>query len=104
MSASSSLRNSPFSVSVMLYLAVGIALVVVAVWRGPANGWGGIIWLAGFVGMGVIRAPFAQRTRRNTVVEDRKTAMENSLLGGMFLTMMVLPLIHLAFGIFAFAD
>jgi len=84
--------------------ALCAVLVAMAVWHWRANGWGALVWLAAFVAMAAIRMPFARRTRVNTVVLAQKDATETLLLAGMFLTMMVLPLLHLATGVFAVAD
>src|SRR5690606_36343561 len=61
------------------------------------------VWLAVFLAMCAIRTPHSLRNRANTVVEARKGATEIALLAAMFMTMMVLPLLHLATGVFAFA-
>lgn len=81
-----------------------ITLVVLALVRWQENGWGAAVWLAALAVMTIIRAPHARAARLNTIVTARKDTMEQALLAGMVLTMMVLPLIQLATGLFAFAD
>jgi protein-S-isoprenylcysteine O-methyltransferase Ste14 len=82
----------------------GLALVAGALWRWEVNGWATLVWLVGFIAMGLIRAPYAKAARANAIADDRKTLTERLLLGAMWLTMVVLPLVHLATGVFAFAD
>lgn len=101
-------RSMVFSLPMIVTLTVGIVLLAVVLWRwqvaGSGIGWGAVVWLVSFLGMCVIRTPHAMRGRANPVVESRKDATEKALLAGAFLTMMVLPLAHLATGVFAFAD
>lgn len=85
-------------------LLLGAVLLVLAALRWRDNGWGSLVWLAMFIAMSVIRTPHSLRNRANVVVEARKDRTEIALLAGMFLTMMVLPLLHLATGLFSFAD
>ncbi len=87
----------------LLIVVIVLALVAVGLWRWQVNGWGSLVWLASFVATGLIRAPYARRTRNNEIADDRKDLSERLLLSGMFLTMMVLPLLHLATGVFDFA-
>lgn len=87
----------------LLIVVIVLALVAVGLWRWQVNGWGSLVWLGSFVATGLIRAPYARRTRNNEIADDRKDLSERLLLGGMFLTMMVLLLLHLATGVFDFA-
>lgn len=88
----------------LLFVVIVLALVAVGIWRWQVNGWGSLVWLAGFIVTGLIRAPHARRNRENAISDDRKHLGERVLLGGMFATMMVLPLLHLATGVFGFAN
>lgn len=92
------------SLPAIVTMLIGIALLVLAILRWQGNGWGALVWLAVFIAMFAIRLPHSMRNRANVVVEARKDAAEIVLLVGMFATMMVLPLIHLATGLFGFAD
>lgn len=87
-----------------LMLVVAMVLIIATSFRWRENGWGALVWLAMFVAMTAIRLPHAARNRSNHVVAARKGAAEILLLIGMFATMMLLPLLHLATGVFAFAD
>ena len=81
-----------------------VILAVPAFWRWRASGWGALVWLAAFVAMTMIRAPHALRARKNVVVATRMDMTEKLLLAAVFLTMMVLPLLHLATRVFGFAS
>ncbi|WP_235202331.1 protein-S-isoprenylcysteine O-methyltransferase [Bordetella holmesii] len=84
-------------------LLIAAALLAYALrWR--ASGWGALVWLACFVAMFAIRTPHSIRNRANVIVGARKGLDERLLLSGMFITMMVLPLLQLATGAFGFAD
>ena len=85
-------------------LAACAVLVGLATLRWRDIGLGGLLWLVLFVAMTAIRLPHAARNRANAVVHARSDATERALLLGMFATMMVLPLLHLATGLFGFAD
>ena len=87
-----------------MMLVVTLGLIVAALLRWRINGWGALIWLGLFVAMTVVRMPFAVQVRRNRIVAARRDRIEVLLLVAMFATMMVLPLVHLATGVFAFAD
>lgn len=95
------IMTSPLAIATML---LGVGLLVLAALRWRDNGWGAFIWLLALIAMFVIRTPHSLRNRANVVVEARKDATEIGLLMAMFLTAMLLPLIHLATGLFAFAD
>ncbi len=96
-----SMLTSPPAIATLL---LGLALLVFAVLRWRDNGWGALVWLAAFIVMCAIRTPHSLRNRANVVVDARKDMTESLLLGAMFAAMMVLPLVHLATGLFAFAD
>jgi len=85
-------------------MLAGLVLLLLAGSRWRDNGWGALVWLLVMAAMFAIRTPHAWRNRVNAVVEARKDRTEITLLTAMFLTMMVLPLVHLATGLFAFAD
>ncbi|MGE0153014.1 MAG: protein-S-isoprenylcysteine O-methyltransferase [Reyranellaceae bacterium] len=91
-----------------LLMAAGLAFLIVtfvgAGLRWQENGWHGLVWLATTLVMMAIRLPHSLRNRANVVVEARKGTDEKLLLAAMFLTMMVLPLLQLATGLFDFAN
>ena len=87
-----------------LILVAAMLLIMAALFRWRESSWGALAWLAMFVAMTAIRLPHATRNRSNRVVTARKGRDDVLLLGGMFATMMLLPLRHLATGTFAFAD
>lgn len=90
----------PIWIGYALLAAISIAIV----WRAEINGWGSIAWLVGSMAMFFIRLPFAQRTAENTVTTSRKDAVEQALLAGMSISMMVLPAIFLLSGFLSFAN
>ncbi|QIG81718.1 isoprenylcysteine carboxylmethyltransferase family protein [Sphingosinithalassobacter tenebrarum] len=85
-------------------MLLALILIVLAVLRWRDNGWGALVWLIVFIAMCAIRTPHSLRNRANLVIEARKDTTEIVLLAAMFVTMMVLPLLQLATGLFAFAD
>jgi protein-S-isoprenylcysteine O-methyltransferase Ste14 len=97
-------RSMMTSLPAVATMLLGGVLLVLAALRWRDNGWGALVWLAVFVAMCAIRTPHSLRNRANVVVEARKDATEIALLAAMFVTMMVLPLLHLATGVFAVAD
>lgn len=97
-------RSMLTSLPAIMTMLVALALLILAVLRWRDNGWGALVWLAAFIAMSAIRTPHSMRNRANVVVEARKDGTEILLLAAMFGAMMVLPLIHLATGLFAFAD
>ncbi|MFT3976613.1 MAG: protein-S-isoprenylcysteine O-methyltransferase [Sphingomonas bacterium] len=97
-------RSMMTSLPAVATMLLGIALLVLAALRWRENGWGSLVWLLVMVAMFVIRTPHSLRNRANVVVDARKDGMEIALLAGMFLAMMVLPLLYLALGLFRFAD
>jgi protein-S-isoprenylcysteine O-methyltransferase Ste14 len=94
------MRSSVFTVT----LAFAVVLWALAAMHWRVNGWGAIVWLLSFAATCVIRTPYGARNQANTIALSRKDTSEKVLLIGMFGTAMVLPLIHLATGLFAFAD
>jgi protein-S-isoprenylcysteine O-methyltransferase Ste14 len=96
------------SLSALITTTLGLILLVGAVVSALSRwndiGWGAIVWLAAFLVSLAIRLPHSAYTRSNIIVEHHTGGVEQALLGGMFLTMMVLPLLHVATSIFAFAD
>jgi protein-S-isoprenylcysteine O-methyltransferase Ste14 len=100
MTGSSMMKNAIFAVTLLLSLA----LAGLAVMRWRENGWGALVWLIAFVAMFLIRAPYGAGSRANRIVNAEKGTGEKLLLVSMFATMMVLPLLHLSTGLFAFAD
>lgn len=97
-------RSMMTSLPAVATMLLGIVLLVLAALRWRENGWGSLVWLLVMVAMFVIRTPHSLRNRANVVVDARKDGMEIALLAGMFLAMMVLPLLYLALGLFRFAD
>ena len=92
----------------MIAARIAIGLIVLAIlaavlWRWQTNGWGSLGWLLGVIAMNFIRAPFARQSKKNTIVESRRTVLERALLAGMALGGLV-PFLHLATGALAFAD
>ncbi|MGX9393962.1 protein-S-isoprenylcysteine O-methyltransferase (plasmid) [Nitrobacteraceae bacterium UC4446_H13] len=96
-----SVSRSPLS---LVTLLLSVVLLAVALMRWRDNGWSSLVWLTAFVITFSVRAPFVLRNRSNIVVASRSDPKEKALLGAMFLTMMALPLLHLATHVFAFAD
>ncbi len=92
------------SLQAIATMVLGVVLLVLAVWRWRENGIGALAWLAAFIATAAIRTPFSLRNRGNRIVEARKGAGEQLLLMGMFATMMVLPLLQLATGLFDAAN
>lgn len=92
------------SLPAVLTMAAGLVLLLLAALRWRENGWGALVWLVALLSMFVIRTPHSLRNRANVVVAARKDAGEIALLAAMFLAAMLLPLLHLATGAFAFAD
>ena len=97
-------RSMMASIPALVTAVAAVALLVLALLRWREYGWGALVWLAAFIAMTAIRMPHSVRNRANIVVGARKDATEKALLAAMFLTMMFLPLLHLATPLFAFAD
>jgi|GEM_PF-6661728 len=82
-------RSLISSLPAVLTMLAGLALLVAAVARWRTSG----VMIA-------IRTPHSPRNR---ITDRRADSLERALLFGMFLTML-LPLAHLATGVFGFAD
>ena len=89
--------------AVVLTLA-GLALMVAAGLNWDESSWAERVWFVAVLMTFVIRVPYSARNRKNKIVESRKDAGEQWLLAAMFLAMMLLPTLHLAGRVFAFAD
>lgn len=83
---------------------VGLALLIGAGYGLRHHGWGEAVWFAAMLIMTGIRLPHSLKNKKNTIVASRKDATEAVLLTAMFLAMSVLPLLHLATPVFAFAN
>ncbi|EQA99800.1 hypothetical protein L288_19130 [Sphingobium quisquiliarum P25] len=92
------------SLPAVVTMLLGIALLILAAFRWRDNGWGSLVWLLVMVAMFLIRTPHSLRNSANVIVDAHKDRTEVALLGGMFLTMMVLPLFHLATDLLGFAN
>lgn len=97
-------RSMLISVPSIVTAAAGLTLLLFALLRWRENGWGALVWLAACIAMFAIRMPHSLRNRDNIVVNARTDATEKLLLSAMFLAMMLLPLVHLATPLLAFAD
>jgi protein-S-isoprenylcysteine O-methyltransferase Ste14 len=84
--------------------ALAFVLVLSAACRWQSASWGALVWLAAFVSMLAIRIPHSIKNRRNVIVAAHKDLQEKLLLGGMLVTMMILPLLQIGSGLFSFAD
>ncbi|MEM1037578.1 MAG: protein-S-isoprenylcysteine O-methyltransferase [Pseudomonadota bacterium] len=81
---------------------IGIAYLMVR--RVDVNGWGSFGWFATALGIMIIRQPYANQIKGNSIDDKRETGIERLLLilvavGGSYF-----PVIHLAFGIVDFAN
>ncbi|EKU99527.1 putative protein-S-isoprenylcysteine methyltransferase [Leptolyngbya sp. PCC 7375] len=63
-----------------------------------------IIFLVFFVLTGIIRKPYQREIKENTIIDNRKTPLENGLLAFVLLGMFVLPLIYIVTPLFNFAN
>ena len=97
-------RSMMTSAPALVTALAGLALLVLALLRWRENGWGALVWLGAFLVTLAIRMPHSLRNRANIVVGARKDGAEKALLTAMFLAMMLLPLLHLATPLLAFAD
>lgn len=97
-------RSMMTSLPAIATMLLGVALLILAALNWRDNGWGSLVWLLALIATFAIRMPHSLRNRANVVVQARKDRTEIALLAAMFLTMMVLPLIHLATGLLDFAD
>lgn len=92
-------RLPHFIMVIMSLLFVGFTLM-----RLPSALWHEQVWAAAFLIMMVLRTPFSIRNRKNSIARDKNDATEAALLFGMFMGMMILPMVHIAFRPFSFAD
>ena len=83
---------------------VGLGLVAAAFWRWQINGWGSLVWIASMLLLTVVRLPYAKRTQTNTITDKRSASTEQVLLALVAVGGTFLPLLHLAIGLFGFAD
>ncbi|TGL64611.1 protein-S-isoprenylcysteine O-methyltransferase [Leptospira sarikeiensis] len=88
----------------IIFLFLTILLFIGTLWRLFSLPWSNWIWLTGFLITFFIRAPHAKRNQENTNSTSRHDGSEKLLLIGMFLSMSVLPLLHLATNCFYFAN
>jgi len=84
-------------------IALAVALVVLVALRIEQLHWAELVWLATLVSQVAIRIPYSRQAQRNVIVGARRGTGETLLLLGMFGTMMVLPLVQFATGLFDFA-
>lgn len=63
-----------------------------------------IIFVVGIVLSGFIRKPYQKKIKQNTIVDNRKTPLENGLLNFVTLGMIILPLIYLVTPLLNFAN
>ena len=63
-----------------------------------------IIFLICFALTGVIRKPYERETKKNTIIDNRKTPQENSLLAFVFMGMIFLPIVYIVTPLFNFAN
>lgn len=97
-------RSMMTSLPAMATAAASLALLIFALLRWHENGCGALVWLGAFLATLAIRVPHSIRNRANIVADARKDRTEKLLLSAMFLAMMLLPLLHLATPLLAFAD
>jgi protein-S-isoprenylcysteine O-methyltransferase Ste14 len=63
-----------------------------------------MIWAAGIIAWTVIRWPHRRKARKTETVTDNRSAVEITALGLTIIGLVVLPAIHLATGLFEFAN
>lgn len=63
-----------------------------------------IIFLVGLVATNIIRIPHQRKNKQNIIIDNRKTAQENSLLFLVALGMFILPMIYVFTSWFNFAN
>ena len=69
------------------------------------NPWlGKALVLVGIIGVAVIRAPHGRRSGKVKVVESRRSRSEVTLLGLMWIAMMILPFVSIVTPVLSFAD
>ena len=95
-----SMTRSVIGTSILL---LGFGLVVLAALKWRSSGWEAMVWLLCFMAQLAIRVPFTRRVRGNAIVTENKDPAEQVAFAAMFLAMMILPLVHLASGVFGFA-
>ena len=83
---------------------LALVLLSLVVWRTQINGWPSLLWVTTVILMIVIRAPFAKRTSSNQITDKQDVTKERWLLTLVAIGGTYLPLLHLAFGIFGFAN
>jgi protein-S-isoprenylcysteine O-methyltransferase Ste14 len=88
----------------MLTMLLGLVVIVLALMQWQARRWSELVWLVAFVAMMAIRTPYAHRSRANAIVAAHWDRTGILLLAAVLLTMMVLPLVHLATRLPGFAD
>ncbi len=88
----------------LVLLLVSLGLVGLAVWRWQVNGWGSLVWIVALLVLMAIRRPYARSIAANRIVDRRAVVTEKVLLALVAIGGSVLPVIHLATGLFGFAD
>ena len=97
-------RSLHSSLRALILVIVCASLLIAALSRSRDQDWSALVWLASTVLMYAIRVPHSLRNRVNRIVDRRVDGVEQGLLLGMFVTMMIAPMLHLATGLFDFAD
>ncbi|MEM8767477.1 MAG: protein-S-isoprenylcysteine O-methyltransferase [Pseudomonadota bacterium] len=85
-------------------IIVALALLTAVIWRLPINGWGSLLWFASVTVMGIIRRPHESTAQTTATTESRQSTVENVLLAGVAIGSAALPALHLATGLFSFAN
>lgn len=88
----------------LFFLSFSAVLLALLIWRLPINGWGSLIWLAGMVGLYVLRAPHQTVAQNTTTERTYHETSERVLLILVGIGTQVLPALQLVTGLFAFAD
>lgn len=88
----------------ILLSMITLSLVGWIIWRWQVNGWSSLIWVASAIGMMLIRAPFAKRTRTNQITKRKSISIERLLLALVAIGGTYLPLLHLSTGVLGFAN
>lgn len=86
------------------FWAIAVALLALLIWRLPVNGWGSLVWLVGTVSVHVLRTPHEQIARNTETERTYYGKSERVLVILVASGMQVLPALHLATGLFEFAD
>lgn len=87
-----------------VFALIGMSLLAYVAWRWQINGWPSLLWVATVVLMMIIRAPFADKTKTNEITARTSVSVERGLLILVSFGGTILPLTHLATGIFDFAN